>query len=67
MFERPVHSGKHDSDLRAHAIGYPDFLAIQDIEVTFFPRSRLHAGGVGTGIRFGECVAADPFTSGKAR
>src|SRR6266568_917052 len=60
---RAVPVCKDNGDMGAGAVGDPDFLAVQDITVSLFPGSGLHTGGIGTGIWFGQSVAANPFTA----
>src|ERR1700692_183660 len=59
MTRCPVSRSEDDGDMGAGAVGNPDFLAIQNVCITLLSRSRLHAGGVGTGVGFGQCVATD--------
>ncbi len=67
MASGAVYTGKNDGDVSAEAVGYPDFLAIQDVIIALFPGCSLYTRYVRTNFWFGQSVAADPITCGKQR
>src|SRR5260221_10271565 len=67
MASGAVYTGKNDGEVSAEAVGYPDFLAIQDVIIALFPGCSLYTRYVRTNFWFGQSVAADPITCGKQR
>src|SRR5258708_30980906 len=67
MASGAVYTSKNDGDVSAEAVGYPDFLAVQDVIIALFPGCSLYTRYVRTSFWFGQSVAADPITCGKQR
>src|SRR5437868_2441267 len=58
---RAVATGKYDSDMGARAVRNPDFLAVQDVAIPLLACAGLHTCCIGTGVRFGQGIAANVF------